>query len=205
MRVARRNDRSGAYVWLVGPDGSGKSTLASGLPDDVLIKYWRVGVLPMARQIAGKAPSTEINTDPHSRKPDPAFRAAARLLYYAFDNVLGHLLVVNPARRRGTTVVVDRGWADMVVDPRRYGLRNPRLARLIGQILPRPDAIIVAAVDPATAHSRKPELPVGEIARQYQKWQSLRWSNVPIVTIDNEGSPEASIQALDVLLMELRS
>lgn len=195
----------GSYIWLVGPDGSGKSTLASSVePEDTEIVYWRASVLPMAKQLVGRPADREVNSTPHARTPDGAGRALVRLLYYAVDNVLGYWFRVRPAVRAGRNFVVDRGWADMTVDHRRYGLSSPRLPRALMGLLPRPDAVVLVRVDPRTAHARKPELSIEEIERQYRQWDNLRLRGVRRIEIDNEHSPGAAADQMARALDELR-
>lgn len=194
----------GRYIWLVGPDGSGKSTIASGVdPGTAEVVYWRAGVLPMARQVVGKSVESGVNSRPHDREPDAPLRALARLAYYAADNVLGYWLRVRPALRRGSHVIVDRGWIDMVVDPRRYGLASGTAARIIMGFLPSPDAVVLAQVAPETAHARKPELPTHEIARQYARWASLGAGMRGFHVIDNEQPPTDAVADFNDLLHRL--
>jgi thymidylate kinase len=205
VKGGRRNSR-GSYVWLVGPDGAGKSTVASGIdPGTTEVVYWRAGVLPMARQIVGKPVEAGVNSQPHDREPDSSVRAMARLTYYAIDNALGYWFRVRPALRRGSNVLVDRGWIDMVVDPRRYGFSSGRPARMIMRLLPAPDAVVLTKVSPQTAHSRKPELPLEEIARQYAQWANLGAGMRNFHVIDNEQPSTDAVAAFNELLDRLRA
>ncbi|MCW2797048.1 MAG: Thymidylate kinaselike protein [Nocardioides sp.] len=196
----------GTYIWLVGPDGSGKSTLAAGVdPDDSEIVYWRASVLPMAKQLIGQSMDSDVNSTPHARQPDRAARALARLLYYAVDNVLGYWFRVRPVVKTGRNIIVDRGWADMTVDSRRYGFASPRLPRVLMRVLPRPDALVVVRVAARTAHERKPELSIEEIERQYRQWDLLHLRGVRKIEIDNECSPHLAAEQFGRAIDDLRS
>ena len=181
--------RSGTYIWVVGPDGCGKSTISSKLAHETgaLQRYWRPGILPMAGQLVGRAADDDVNTEPHSVTRNGHARQLARLIYYFADYLLGYWLVFRPALRRGQHVIVDRGWHDMAVDWRRYQLRGPDGARRLGRLVREPDLLIVVTVPPEVAVKRKRELPVAEVARQYDEWSRLRLRHGRLVELDNSG------------------
>jgi hypothetical protein len=70
---------------------------------------------------------------------------------------------------------LERGWHDMIVDPRRY--RLPRqltpFVRLLGHMVPRPDVVLVLSGDPDRLHERKPEIGSAEVARQVAEWRDV--------------------------------
>ncbi|HUG83313.1 MAG TPA: hypothetical protein VMM13_02050, partial [Euzebya sp.] len=113
--------RYSATVVVAGPDGAGKSSMAAALVDQVLARpvlhlHHRPGVLP--RSSAGK----QLVTEPHAQAPYSRVVSVAKVLYLWADYRLGWWLRLLPTRRRGGSVVIERGWADIGVDPLRYRL-----------------------------------------------------------------------------------
>jgi thymidylate kinase len=184
----------GLYVCIVGPDGTGKSTLAASLSevlgDRVVHRYWRPGFLPMPRQLVGRPPDGLINSDPHGVQSNGQLKATARTLYYFADFVLGYWLRCRPLLLRGRHFVLERGWQDLEVDPRRYQLRDARLVRRLTRFVPRPDLHVILHVPAEVAAERKPELPIGEIERQLDLWPKLARSRRRTVVLDASQAPD---------------
>lgn len=171
--------RPGLFVVLAGPDGSGKSTLAprlvslardSGRPARHM--HWRPGVFPQAGSLVGNEPGDA--SEPHGRDPQGAVLSAVKLLYYWADFLLGTWFRIRPITKGGGLVVMERGWWDFAVDPRRYRLRvPPGLVRALGQLLPSPDLVLVLKASPEVLTARKNELPAAELERQNDTWVGI--------------------------------
>lgn len=208
MTAQRRRGRRGSFVVVVGPDGTGKSTLARGLiaasRDDfarVLHIHWRPGLLPRAGSIVGAEAGDP--TQPHARPPHGRVLSVALLAYDWIDFFLGTWLRIVPVRTRGGLVVMERGWFDMAVDPRRYRLDVPyRIVEMLGRLLPSPDTALILEADPQVLHDRKAELPIRELTRQSGRWREIRFPHrTTRLFLDASQSPELLLdQARDAVL-----
>lgn len=181
---------------LVGPDGTGKSTLARGLIErassdfsETLHIHWRPRVLPHIGAIITGNPGDP--SEPHSREPRGALVSVALLGYHWLDFFLGSWLRIVPMRKRGGLVVMERGWPDVGVDPRRYRLTvSPNLVSFMGRSLPAPDRVFILRSDPQTLRQRKAELPVDELARQLRCWDEMQFPGDTTRTIlDSSSDP----------------
>ncbi len=179
-RTARRLRRpTGLYVTICGVDGTGKSTLAGRLSEELgpafrrtLRLHWRPDLLPRLGAIVGR-PAPDADR-PHEGEPSGTFTGLIRLLYYWMDHVLGYWLRIWPARVRSGLVIMERGFLDIKVDPRRYRLRAAgSLIDLLAKAVPRPDVELVLAAPPDLVHRRKRELSGGEVRRQVEEWARI--------------------------------
>lgn len=169
----------GLFVLLVGPDGAGKSTLAASLVHaeralTVDWMHWRPELLPRLGTLVGRGagdPST-----PHSRPPRSWLPSGLALGYYWLDFFLGSWLKVRPSVRRGGVVIMERGWFDFAVDPRRYRMRvSPGVVLKLGALLPRPDLALVLDAPDQTLLRRKTELDGVELSRQLHLWRAFQF------------------------------
>jgi hypothetical protein len=71
-------------------------------------------------------------------------------------------------------VLIERGWWDIAVDPRRHRLDTPsRLLWLLGRVLPAPEVVLILEADAQVLYARKAELPLEELARQARAWRDF--------------------------------
>ena len=143
-RYARRLARpTGLTVVLAGPDGAGKSTLGRALADAPSIPFRGVrslhlspGLLPPLARLAGRRVVASAE-QPHDDRASGAIVSVIRICWLAADTALGWWPKIQRLKVRSTLVVIERGWHDLEVDPRRHRLSvGSGLVRLLGRILP---------------------------------------------------------------------
>jgi adenylate kinase len=177
------DERVAATVAVTGPDGAGKSTVAARLVAEVLSQpllhfHHRPGALPGRTVHAGPV------TDPHGRAPYPPWLSLLKLVYLFLDYQMGRR-ALRKVRRAGGSILLERGWHDLVVDPRRYRLNPPRwAARLLSRLVPRPDLTVVLVAAPELLQSRKDELPLAELRRQVEAWERFAKGSADALLVD---------------------
>lgn len=195
--VERISHPAGFTILVAGPDGAGKSTLADGLPELLkgpfkkhVANHWRPGILPRPGSLVGRPPSDP--TAPHARAPFGRTASLALLAYYWADFVLGELVFTH-RRIRSALIVCERGWWDLVVDPRRYRLDVPPwLVRALGSVLRKPDLAVVLSAPAETLLARKAEIDRSELMRQADAWRSALPSRAPTMQVDTSVGMEAT-------------
>lgn len=166
----------GLMVVLMGPDGCGKSTVATGLrtalagtfhPERGDYVHWK----PRLRR-----PGTPgaVHPNPHDQPSRSSPIAVCFLLAHALELLLAHLLFVHPRLSRNGLVVVDRSFADLLVDPARYRYGGPLwLVKCVLRCLPRSDLVLCLDASSTVLQARKPEVPEQESARQREAYRRL--------------------------------
>jgi hypothetical protein len=131
--------------------------------------------------------------------------SSAALAYYWIDFLLGSWLRVLPIRARSGLVVVERGWWDIAVDPRRYGMRvSPRLVTALGRLLPSPDLVLTLEAPVEILSERKGELPAPEAQRQMDAWRRIVPRHIPQAFLDVSVSiDDAAASARDIVFETL--
>jgi hypothetical protein len=127
----------------------------------------------------------------------------ALLTYDWVDFLLGSWMRILPWRARGALIVMERGWFDIAVDPRRYRLAvSSGLVEWLGRLLPGPDLVIILRADPDVLRIRKAELPDEESLRQTKRWDEIRFSRgTRRLPLDASESLDGVVQkATDALL-----
>lgn len=172
-------------VLLAGPDGTGKSSITDQVVSHCAAVGTQVRLVHYRPRLVGAGDPAPV-TDPHKDPPRGAIASVAKLIAIAFEFLLAYSWTWRRVRRQGL-VLIERGWWDMAVDPRRYRLPATMLplVRAIGCILPKVDVVVLLGGDPAAIHRRKPEIGVEELTRQLVAWRSLApKAGRRIVTVD---------------------
>jgi thymidylate kinase len=185
---------NGAWIVIAGPDGTGKTTIVSQLHTCLaplfrrsLLLHWSPGALPRPGSLLGQV--TRDPSHPHDAEPHGTIISTLLLIYHWVDHAVGYFTRIRPALVRSGLVLMERGYHDLAVDPRRYRLAvSPRLVRALGRFLPRPDLTILLHGDATVLHERKSELERTEIDRQQRAWRAQRGDlgNVAMVDVTNE-------------------
>ena len=208
-RVLRRLIQpTGLLVAVVGPDGSGKSTLARSLPGACgglfrreALFHWRPGVIPRPGAFVRSPPGNPSR--PQDRKPHHKAISTGLLLYLWTDFFVGSWTRFYPLKARTGLVVLERGWWDILVDPRRYRLdAPPTLVRILGKLLPAPELTLVCEAPVEVVTERKSELSGKEVSRQALAWRSLRTPRSEVRYLDASDSPEGMRAAARAAITE---
>ena len=159
-------------VLIVGPDGAGKTTLIEELERQIGEPVARAHIRPGL--IFGRPSSAVAITNPHAEQPRGQLASLVKLGLLLLDTVAGTWLRWRPITRE-RLLVVERGWFDLGVDPRRYRLpgRLAPLVRVLGRVVPKADVTVVLGGDPAALHARKPEIGSDEVGRQLDEWRRV--------------------------------
>jgi thymidylate kinase len=162
----------GRVIVIAGPDGVGKSTLSEVLVNRlrqdhrVARFHQRASILPTRT----KGPVTE----PHRLGSYGAVLSLFKALYLFADSWLGWWVKVRPLVGAGGWVVIERGWWDIVVDPKRYRIQLPGgFLRHLAELLPQADLLVILEVGLEALAHRKMELPRDEFARQVRSWRAI--------------------------------
>lgn len=152
-------------VLLAGPDGSGKSALTACLSTHLDVSGWE-HFRPFRK------PGAPVAT-PHERPSRGPYASVIKLGVLWFE--AWARVPFRYAQSRRGLVIVERGWWDQAVDPRRYRLHDRAiwLVPILGRLLPRPDIAILLVGVPQVIHERKPELSASEIGRQLSAWSDI--------------------------------
>ena len=106
------------------------------------------------------------------------------------DYSLGYIRLMIK-RIRGVPVVSDRYFYDLLVDPKRFRLKQiSKLKRAFVYVLPRPQKTIFLKVTPEEVFRRKKDLTLIELERQMLEYSNLQSSFNEIITVNANESPE---------------
>jgi thymidylate kinase len=173
-RVTALGRPRGLTVAVFGADGSGKSTVLEGVLRHIVALRQRRALYLHFGPGVGRGMGGPPVTQPHGRRPRGMVGSTLKLLYYLLDFAVGYSLKVWPARSRGTVVVFDRYYHDILVDPSRYRYGGPqRWPHAIARLIPMPDLIILLDAPPEVLQARKQEVTFSESARARQAYLEM--------------------------------
>lgn len=184
------------FISIVGPDGCGKSTLIkkiqalnTSISAFLKIKSYhlRPSLLPSISRLFFRKKMTSLEEQKPREKAGKLF--LIRVLYYSLDYLFGYFLLVKKNLASKKAVIFDRYFLDFYVHPTRFGLSSNKFILKIWKMLPKPQKIFLLKDDSAAIFSRKPELDISEINRQYKIWEKLsieKKYNIEIISNDSE-------------------
>lgn len=160
------------FIVFLGTDGSGKSSVINGICDGLDEKGYethKFHLRPSFGEDSGKTPAPV--TDPHGKPPYGEWVSTIKIIYLFLFYWCGHLIKVRPLLRRNAVVLFDRYYHDMLVDTKRYRYGgSSKLARLVGELIPKPGLWILLDAPPEVLQSRKQEVPFEETVRQRNEY-----------------------------------
>ena len=166
---------NGLFCVMLGPDGVGKSTTIESLQRELESLFgpcrkrrWRPGVI---RKVA---PDT-LNRMPHAKSQRGWLTSTLFVLGLAMDFSIGYAAIARPSMTRSETVIFDRYYHDLLIDPRRYRYSGPRwLPHLIARFIPPREALfIILDANAEVILRRKQELPMLELERQRSAYRAF--------------------------------
>jgi len=190
--------RIAPHIAIIGPDGCGKSTVIEALMEDLKYSYGscayihlRPTVIPASRQVKTRLNQKKSSIpNPHQYAPYSSVKSALKFIVLYLDYSLGYIRLMMK-RIRGVPVVSDRYFYDLLVDPKRFRLKQiSKLKRAFVYVLPRPQKTIFLKVTPEEVFRRKKDLTLIEIERQMIEYSNLQSSFNEIFTVNANESPE---------------
>lgn len=164
----------GVMVAVLGPDGAGKTALVERLCADLAHRLGPARYYHLRPRCYQAQPGTYRADAPHACGRRSSAVSTAKLAWWLLDFTVGYLLSVWPLRVRGTAVLFDRYYPDLLADPARYRYGGPiGLARVLGRVIPHPDVWIVLDAPEEVLHRRKAEVPLDELARRRRAYVAL--------------------------------
>jgi thymidylate kinase len=166
---------NGLFCVILGPDGVGKSTTIEGLQRELQTLFgpcrkqrWRPGLIR-------KVKPDSSNRMPHAKTQRGGVASALSLLGFALDFSVGYAVSAYPAMVRSETIIFDRYFHDLLIDPKRYRYAGPTwLVRFMARFIPPRDALfIVLDAEEEVILRRKQELPADELRRQRNAYRSF--------------------------------
>jgi thymidylate kinase len=156
-------------IVILGPDGAGKSSVIDGLMHRLNSLRLAVKMRHLKPRIVAKLRNQAeiIVVDPHGKPPRGTFLSLVKLFVWIFEEWYANFF----SEKRGTLLICDRYYHDLLVDPKRYRFGAPLwTARLVGMLMPQPKLWILLNAPAEVLQVRKQEVAPEETARQCEAY-----------------------------------
>ncbi len=111
-----------------------------------------------------------IVVDPHGKEPRGAFLSLVKIAVWLVEEWYFYFV----HEKRGTILICDRYYHDLLVDPKRYRFGAPLwTARLVGKLMPQPRLWILLDAPAHVLQARKQEVAPEETARQCRAYRDF--------------------------------
>jgi thymidylate kinase len=196
---------SASFCWA--GMGAGKSSVINALGpklEPVLPRNVCWGFAPPLLSLFRR--SARSTNQPHGLPARSLPTSLMRLCYW-FAYHMFSFLGLRLALARSTLVMYDRHFVDILVDAKRYRYGGPGWTlRLLWQLIPKPDLVVLLDAPPEVLQARKQEVPLDVTARQRQAYLSLvrTLPNGRIVDA-NQAQARVADRVAEVVLDELHS
>jgi hypothetical protein len=155
----------------------------------------------MVAQLRGQQIS--IVYDPHGKPPRGTFLSLVKIVVWLGEEWYANLF----QEKKGTLLICDRYYHDLLVDPKRYRYGAPLwTARLIGKLMPQPRLWILLNAPAEVLQARKQEVAAEETARQCKAYLDFVRTRRKHVVVDSSQPLDKVIadaeRAINEALME---
>jgi thymidylate kinase len=187
-------------IVILGPDGAGKSSVSQGLirrldlaGRAVAMRYLKPDLVVSRRGDAA------VNTVPHGKPPRSALPSLAKIIVWLMEEWYANLFW----DKKGTLLICDRYYHDLLVDPKRYRYGGPAwAAELVGKLMPQPILWILLDAPAEVLQARKQEVTLEESARQRQVYLDFVRKQRQHLIVDASQSLDRVITEIAKVLME---
>jgi thymidylate kinase len=196
----RSNERTKLKIVILGPDGAGKSSVVQGL----MRRFHQEGRVVTMRYlkpdlVISRRGEVTVNTVPHGKPPRSVLTSFAKILVWLMEEWYANLFW----DKKGTLLICDRYYHDLLVDPRRYRYGGPAwAAKLVGKLMPQPELWILLDAPAEVLQARKQEVTFAETVRQRQAYSDFVRKQPKYVIVDASQSLDRVIADAQKAIME---
>ncbi|KAA3617055.1 MAG: hypothetical protein D8M58_04335 [Calditrichaeota bacterium] len=176
----------GISIAFYGTDGAGKSTQIEMLKANIKPLFSRGYSYFHFKPFPQKKNKSAVER-PHNKKNYNMIISIIKVFYYAWIFFLGYYQYVFPKLFKNTLVIFDRFFDDIILDPKRYRLKNVTLlSRIMSFFVFKPNLVFVLKGNPKTISSRKNELSILETEKQQNRMKNLFFDKKNTVFINGD-------------------